>query len=430
MNLKPYPKYKDSGVEWLGEVPEHWDAKRFKYIAQINPSKPSEILSDDSQCVFIPMEAMHDDGTFENTEIKPVAEVKSGYTYFAEDDIIFAKITPCFENGKGAWLHQLGSPVGFGSTEFHVLRSLQDKTIPKFLYYLTKSFEFRSLGAAYMQGVAGQKRVTNDFVENYLAGLPPIKEQILIGAFLQHETAKIDALIVKKQRQIELLQEKRTALISHAVTKGLDPNVKMKDSGVEWLGEVPEHWEIKKLKYCLALETEKATTHENPIALENIEGWTGKYVETESQFEGQGILVKKGYVLFGKLRPYLAKVFHAPFDGEAIGDFFVLRPSNAVQSEYASYLLRTRDYIDTIDGSTYGAKMPRVDWEFIGSMPFIIPSVMEQQKVVGFLDRETAKIETLIGKIRSSIEKLQKYRTALISAAVTGKIDVRGEKVA
>lgn len=420
MNLKPYPKYKDSGVEWLGEVPEHWDAKRFKYIAQINPSKPSEILSDDSQCVFIPMEAMHDDGTFENTEIKPVAEVKSGYTYFAEDDIIFAKITPCFENGKGAWLHQLGSPVGFGSTEFHVLRSLQDKTIPKFLYYLTKSFEFRSLGAAYMQGVAGQKRVTNDFVENYLAGLPPIKEQILIGAFLQHETAKIDALIVKKQRQIALLQEKRTALISHAVTKGLDPNVKMKDSGVEWLGEVPEHWEVIRLKYVFWLQR----GHDLPIT----ELQTGAYpvcgsngcIGYHDKFttEGPGITVgRSGSV--GEVN-YINTNYWAHNTALYVKEFRRAVP------KFTFYLLKTLDVKYLSEGTAVGT----LNRNNIHDLYIAIPEIVEQQAIATHIDNETGKAEILIEKISNSVNKLQEYRTALISAAVTGKIDVRGEKVA
>src|SRR5271157_1634786 len=165
------------------------------------------------------------------------------------------------------------------------------------------------------------------------------------------------------------------------------PYPKYKDSGVEWLGDVPEHWEVKRLKYCLSLTTEKAFTDENPIALENIESWTGRFIETESEFEGDGISFKSGDILFGKLRPYLAKIYLAEKAGESIGDIFVLRPISQIISKYAAACLRTNNYIKIIDGSTYGSKMPRASWEFMGCLPFLIPLFCEQQAIAAFLDR-------------------------------------------
>jgi len=194
---------------------------------------------------------MNVDGTFDNSITKPFSELKTGFTYFAENDVIFAKITPCFENGKGALLKNLGSEIGFGSTEFHVLRAIANFTTPEFLYYITISGLFRSVGKAFMQGVAGQKRVTNDFVQNFVIGLPSIQEQAGIAYFLDRKTAQIDGLIARKERMIELLKEERTAVINQAVTKGLNPKAELKDSGIEWLGKIPKHWRIKRLKYVL-----------------------------------------------------------------------------------------------------------------------------------------------------------------------------------
>lgn len=198
---------------------------------------------------------------------------------------------------------------------------------------------------------------------------------------------------------------------------------KYKPSGVEWLGDVPEHWGVKRLKYCLSLNTKKAVTDENPIALENIESWTGKFIESETEFQGDGITFKKGDVLFGKLRPYLAKVYLADKSGESIGDIFVLRPTPQVEPKYSAEILRTNNYITVIDGSTYGSKMPRASWEFIGNLLFLLPPLPEQQTIAALLDRETGRIDSLITKKQRLLELLKEKRTALISRAVTKGLD-------
>ncbi len=198
---------------------------------------------------------------------------------------------------------------------------------------------------------------------------------------------------------------------------------KYKPSGVEWLGDVPEHWEVKRLKCCLLLCTKKAVTDENPIALENIESRTGRFIETESEFEGDGIRFNSGDILFGKLRPYLAKVYLAEKAGESIGDIFVLRPTSEVLCKYAAAILRTDNYIEIIDGSTYGSKMPRASWEFMCNLPFPLPPLPEQQAIAAFLDRETGRIDALLGKQQKLVALLKEKRTALISRAVTKGLD-------
>lgn len=233
MNRKAYPKYKPSGVEWLGEVPDSWPVTRLRFRAKINPSK-AEIngLPGGTAVSFVPMEAVGEYGGLRLDEMKLLDEVANGYTYFREGDVVVAKITPCFENWKGSVAKGLENGIGFGTTELHVIRPADDLD-RRFLFYLTITHAFRSIGASYMYGAGGQKRVPDDFVRNFRHLFPPINEQRTIAAFLNLETGRIDALLEKKQRQIELLQEKRAALISHAVTKGLDPTVKMKLSDIE-----------------------------------------------------------------------------------------------------------------------------------------------------------------------------------------------------
>jgi restriction endonuclease S subunit len=258
------------------------------------------------------------------------------------------------------------------------------------------------------------------------ACLPPLEEQSQIATFLDRETTRIDTLVEKKQRFIELLEEKRQAVITHAVTKGLDPNVPMKDSGVEWIGEVPAHWEVKRLKRVCKLQTDQVSAVGQAVALENIEGWTGRLLEVEQGSDTEGVSFKEGDVLFGKLRPYLAKVHLAEADGVAVGDFFVLRLTEGLPSYLWRYLL-SPPLIDLLNGATVGAKMPRVSWQYMASTFAPVPPHREQSQIATFLDRETTRIDTLIEKTRQSIELLKERRSALITAAVTGKIDVREE---
>ncbi|MGD0354545.1 MAG: restriction endonuclease subunit S [Dehalococcoidia bacterium] len=197
------------------------------------------------------------------------------------------------------------------------------------------------------------------------------------------------------------------------------PYPKYKPSGVEWLGAVPDHWEVRRLKYSLSQLTQKIEQRENPIALENIESWTGRHIPTDAEFEGDGIAFDTGDILFGKLRPYLAKVLIADYPGAAIGDFFVLHPVEHMHSMFAFYYMLSRDFIDIVDGSTFGAKMPRASWEFFSNLQFFIPPFPEQQAIAAFLDGETGRIDTLVEKKKRLIELLKEKRLALISQVVT-----------
>lgn len=188
-------------------------------------------------------------------------------------------------------------------------------------------------------------------------------------------------------------------------------------SSVEWLGDLPICWEEKRLKYQADLITVKAEQKTNPIALENIASWSGAYQKSTSDFQGEGVAFQRGDILFGKLRPYLAKVYLAQKNGEAVGDFHVLRPE--YNGRYLQYLMLTKEFILSVDGSTYGAKMPRAGWEFMANMVLPCPEPNEQQTIANFLDHETTKIDTLIDKQQQLIKLLKEKRQAVISHAVT-----------
>jgi len=219
---KPYPKYKHSGVEWLGEVPEHWEVVPLKRVARLNPSKSEVPLAlRSANAVFLPMEKVGTDGRIDTSVVKRVSELWNGFTYFRQNDVIVAKITPCFENGKGACLTNLPTEIGFGSTEFHVLRPSK-AILPEFLYRVTILREFRQLGVEEMTGAAGQQRVPSTFIERFPTCHPPISEQTAIVEFLDEQTGVIDRAIEAARREIDLLKEFRTRLIADVVTGKVD----------------------------------------------------------------------------------------------------------------------------------------------------------------------------------------------------------------
>lgn len=221
--IRPGVKMKDSGVAWIGEVPEGWEVKKLKYVALINPSKRSGEfdLKSEELVTFLAMENVSEGGKIDCRQKKPVHALVNGYTYFEKNDVIIAKITPCFENGKGALLNELDTPIGFGSTEFHVLRATE-KISKELLFFISRTTPFMQIGEAFMVGSAGQKRVPTNFIENWQIGLPPLPEQTAIVNYLDQKTTQIDAAILGIQQEIALLQEYRQALIFEAVTGKID----------------------------------------------------------------------------------------------------------------------------------------------------------------------------------------------------------------
>jgi len=192
-----------------------------------------------------------------------------------------------------------------------------------------------------------------------------------------------------------------------------------KDSGVEWIGEIPEGWEVKRLKYVAKICTEKAEEGAEKVALENIESKTGRYIASETAFDGEGVRFNQGNILYGKLRPYLAKVWVADFDGTAVGDFFVIKAAHNLTSSYLKYRLLSAEFTDLANGSTFGSKMPRVDKAFLTDLPFSVPTLPEQTAIASFLDRKTAEIDQLIANKEKLIALYEEEKTAIINRAVT-----------
>ena len=435
-HYKPYPAYKDSGVEWLGQVPEHWQVKRLRFAAMLNPPIRPDLLADLAcEVSFLPMEAIGEDGSLNLEQNRPVQDVRNGYSYFEDGDVAFAKVTPCFENGKGALMQGLQYAAGFGTTELTVMRPVQDVTDARHLSYIVQSTQFRTLGAAAMTGAGGLKRVPDEFTRNFPVAFPPRTERELIGDHLDRETARIDALVAKKTRFIELLREKRQALITHAVTKGLDPNVTMKDSGVEWLGEVPEHWDVLSFQRCVFIAEGQVDPEKSPyremilLAPNHIESGSGLLLHTETAEEQSAesgkYLCEKGDVVYSKIRPALRKVCMAPEVSLCSADMYPMRGHSGMSNQFLFWFLLSEPFSAFAVLEADRVAMPKINRESLNSVQLPRPPFSEQLEIVARLSQATTRLDNLRVRTERSVELLKERRSAVITAAVTGQIDLR-----
>lgn len=415
MTINTYKEYKNTGVEWLGKLPAHWDVFPLKAGFNLMKRPPPE------NCGVITAFRDGEVTLRSNRRMDGFTEAfqEIGYQGVEPNDLVIhamdafaGAIGVSDSKGKSTPVYSVCEPKRDYFSRYYGL-VLRHIALAGFIQSLAKGIRERSTDFRWSDA------------KNIPIPHPSIDEQKSIIKFLDNEIAKIDSLIAEQEKLIKLLKEKRQAVISNAVTKGLDRQVKMKDSGVEWLGDIPEHWELKKIKWCAKLKNEKTSDRSNTIALENIEGWTGRFIDTESKFEGDGVKFNEDDLLFGKLRPYLAKVFRATMKGEAIGDFFVLEPKQNLLSQFAERLLISSEFIDAINSSTYGTKMPRVNWEYFSSMSIPLPPKHEQIQISNYLVTAIKEMDELIATSNNAVALLEERRTALISAAVTGQIDVR-----
>jgi len=416
--LKPYPAYKAAGAEWLGEIPAHWEVKRLKYVAPVAGERWVEAIPD---LPYVGLEHL-ESGTgklaqaTEDTQSED-QEVESTASTFRPGDVLFGKLRP--------YLAKVFRPdfEGRCSTELLVLRSAGEIG-PAVLAYQLLSPGFVSWINSMTYGTK-MPRANAEQVTNTQLALPPAQEQRAIAAFLDRETARIDALVAKKERLIELLQEKRTALITQAVTKGLDPNVPMKDSGIEWLGEIPAHWEVKKLTWlikCLDGRRIPLNAEERGRMQGEYPYWGANsivdYVDKWLFDEELVLLGEDGAPFFERTKPVAFRVSGKIWVNNHA---HVLRPRRKTEAAFLAHALNCVDYRAFIDGTTRD-KLTQGD---MNAIPIQCPEVPEQRVIAAFLERETAKLDGLVAKVRDAIDRLKELRTALISAAVTGKIDVR-----
>ena len=421
-----YEKYQDSGVEWLGEIPEHWEVIPIKFLLSMpitdGPHETPELFDDGIP--FISAEAIKND--------KINFDKKRGYISIEEHQRFAKKYKPKYGD---VYMVKSGATTGNVARvqtheEFNIwsplaaLRPNQQKTKTDFLFYTIKSKPFfYSVEQSWSFGT--QQNIGMGVIANIKITFPPLPEQQAIANFLDYKTKQLDALIAKKETLLEKLDEKRTAIISHAVTKGLDPNVPMKDSGIEWLGEIPEHWEVKNLRYACEFLNKRRI----PLSSEERGAMSCKdypyygasgiidYVENFIFDEPTILIAEDGANLLSRSTPL---AFIAEGKYWVNNHAHILRPFFG-EFKYWANLLCIIKYDCWITGSA----QPKLTKDNLASIKLPCPPIIEQGEIRNYLEKKTSKIDQQKAKIQQAIDRLKEYRTALITNAVTGKIDVR-----
>ena len=417
----------------MKERPENsFPTKRLRFLTRRDISEEQrQILTEARQATFLPMKNIGEQGKLDCSLSRDIDDVRNGYTQFFDGDILVAKITPCFENGKGALVHGTLNGVGFGTTELHVLRPTEEIDA-RFLYYSTVSACFRGRGEAAMFGSAGQKRVPEEFVRNFRASLPPLPQQRAIAEYLDRETARLDALVAAKERVLELLAEKRQALIARAVTRGIDSDVTYRDSGVPWLGGIPAHWEIERARWLFDERDERSSSgDEELLTVSHLTGVTSRSEKQVYMFEAKTTEGYKkcleGDLVINTLWAWMGAMGVAPLNGIVSPSYHVYElATQRLCSGYVDALVRLPAFAQEVTRYSKGVWSSRLrlypEGFFEVSLP--VPPREEQQEILLFLLEEQHRLEGLKLAAEQAIALLRERRAALIAAAVTGRIDV------
>ncbi|HBZ7371417.1 TPA: restriction endonuclease subunit S [Klebsiella variicola subsp. variicola] len=431
---KAYPEYKDSGVEWLGEIPTHWICTQVKYGYDITLGKmlqKNKSSSKDELKPYLKAQNIQPTGidlsVVDNMWFSPDEKSK---LLLKNNDVL---ISEGGDVGRSAlWQGQLDEC--YIQNAINRARAINGNS-PYFLNYwmiYLKSADFINT----LCNKATIAHYTAEKVETSPLLLPDSDEQLHISLFLAHETAKIDKLIEKQQQLIELLKEKRQAVISHAVTKGLNPDVPMKDSGVEWLGEVPEHWKLIKFSHCVSIRSGQVDPRKFPycdywlIAPNHIVSGEGRIINLETA-KDQGAdsgkyLCRTGEVIYSKIRPALVKACLSPSDTVLCSaDMYPMTSYNGLTNNFLLLYLLSDVFTRFAVNQADRVAMPKINRESLSDCKIPVPPIDEQEKICSHAREALEKLDVLLQKSQLTIEIFQERRTALISAAVTGKIDVR-----
>jgi type I restriction enzyme, S subunit len=439
MSLAGYVRYKDSGIEWLGHVPEHWTIAPLRQATSQIQTGPfgSQLHSEDyvengvpvinpsnivNGCVVANPEATVDDATAH----------RLGHHRLRPGDIVFGRRGEMGRCAVVSLAHE-GWLCGTGSL---IVRASK-RALPS---YLAAYFGTRGVREALTLASVGSTmdNLNEQILARLQVPLPSVEEQTTIVAFLDRETTKIDALVEEQRRLIELLKKKRQAVVSHAVTKGLDPHAPMKDSGVEWLGRVPEHWEVRCIGRLFS-EVAEEGLHELPVLSVSIhDGVSDRELNdedadrkiTRSEDRTKYRRVQPNDLVYNMMRAWQGGFGTVQVEGMVSPAYVVARPRSTIHTRFVEHLLRTPQAVEEMRRRSHGVTdfRLRLYWDEFKDIRLAIPPVREQQEILAFIVQEDVRINELIATAEISIRLLQERRTALISAAVTGKIDVRPAK--
>ncbi|KUK57607.1 MAG: Restriction endonuclease S subunit [Synergistales bacterium 53_16] len=436
-NLKPYPVYKDSGVEWLGQVPAHWEVLPGRTVfREINDRGYSD---EQMLSVTITGGVMRQADLLADSSKKDSSnEDKSNYKLVQSGDLVYNKMR--------AWQGAVGVSAyrGIVSPAYIIQRLRNVENSPRYMHFLLRTPLFASEAERWSYGITSdQWSLRAEEFKCIYFSLPPLSEQTAIVRFLDYTDRRIWRVIRARQRQIKLLEEYKEALISQAVTGRMDvrtgqPYPSYKDSGVEWLGKVPAHWELKPLKRWVRInasvlpDTTPADYEFRYIDIGSV--GTGFLTREPQQLRFSNApsrarrVLHMGDTIISTVRTYLKAVYYVDGDAEALvcsSGFAVLTPGPSTQPKYVSYLVQSNTFTDRVTAESVGTAYPAIAEGRLGSFYVPIPPLPEQTAIAEYLDAQTARIDAAIEASRREIDLLREYRTCLISDVVTGKVDVR-----
>ena len=406
---------------------------RLKNLCLLNPLPNKK--NKEKNGTFLPMEKVGS-GSFSLELSLPYEQMCSGYTSMQNNDVIRAIVTPCFENNKGTLLKDLENGFAFGSTEFMCLRP--KKINSKFLYYITASEDFKIYALKSMKGVGGLRRINSKFALTYTINNYPLSQQTTIANYLDHHTTKLDKEISLLEQKVEKLDEYKQALIYETVTKGLDKNVPMKDSGIEWIGMIPEHWEVKRVKdfsQCYAGGTPETNKDE--------------YWESGTNYWAASGNLKNGLINLDilkkitdlatknsstkKINPFTTLI---AMTGATCGEvgysdttIYANQSVCAIKNKKRNsnykyifyYFLSARKDVESLK---LGGAQAGINGDDVKHIKIVFPNILEQQQIIEYLDEQCSKIDKKKELINKKVELLKEYKQSLIYEAVTGKIEV------
>ncbi|MBD5272673.1 MAG: hypothetical protein HDS42_05345 [Bacteroides sp.] len=420
--MKTYPQYKPSGIDWLGEIPEHWQKLRFKYFLD-------QITSPSTAIRKVALENIESQtGRYIETN----SEFEGDGVGFILGDIVYGKLRPYL---KKVWLAEFdGNAIG----DFFVYRAKENAN-NNYIKWLFLTEDFTSIVNQSTNG-AKMPRVSSDFIKDLDFFLPPIEEQEAIAAYLDDVTGKIDKLIAEKQKQVEDLRSYRTSLITETVTRGLNPNAPLRPSGIDWLGDIPEHWKTTKLKYVSTVQTGSTPSTSVEKYWDNpIRDWftpgdfntfrlssSNRKVSEVAFNEGACRIFPKNSILLVGIGATLGKVGITTVECSANQQVNAIAFNNKVYPLFGAYYLSSCN--NALNSVSNASTLAILNQEQTKQFPMVVPPISEQKSIAEFLDEKTEKIDALINELDKQLNELDEYKKAVISEAVTGKVDVRDWK--
>ena len=443
MQLSKMPKYdayKDSGIEWIGEIPENWSVNKLKYKASIdtgnsisdNKKSKYENIGQDSYPYVSTKDVNYEYSTINYNNGLAIPRAKKKFKVSRSGSTLL-----CIEGGSA------GRKIAFNDRDICYVNKLAsisplEQNVPKFIYFLITSNAFKEQFFLSMNGLIGG--VSTSVINNFVLPIPPTHEQTLIAKFLDQKTAQIDKAIEIKHKQIALLKEQKQIVINNAVTKGLNPNAPMKDSGIEWIGEIPQGWEVRRLKNTTDINAK--SLQENTSKNHLIE-----YVDIGSVTFEDGIIHKEKYMfkdapsrarrlvslgdtVVSTVRTYLKAIClvdESNIDSVFSTGFATLTPKSNLDSYFLALFIKSNSFTNQVDVVSKGMSYPAINSTELSNLSIVIPSSLEQKQIVAYIDEKTNKIDKAIELQNKQIDKLKEYKASLINSVVTGKIRVTDE---